>query len=219
MRAAAAAVALLLLPTTTRALAPLVLTTHQSINDKALSRANRTRVRELRRLGASAARLIQAVAFTTVASAPIEFSFEGIEATPVGEDVVGPFEAGFTSTQDFVIEMGFGCPTPSACYSGGGGTDTKIAEATCAEKCGIALPRWEGAFRYAMLDTCGGHTHEYHFHQFMTCLYDDAAGGFETWLRYAGGNFSRRFFGSLPDVEVDCWVRTSHTDASRPELD
>ena len=99
---------------------------------------------ERRRLGASAAQLVQSVAYTTVATIhEIEYSFEGKTTLDAGQSVVGPFEAGFGSAQDNIIENAMGCPTPSLCYSGDGGTDTKIAQASCAENCGIVLPRWE----------------------------------------------------------------------------
>ena len=96
------------------------------------------------------------------------------QTLPIGENVYGPFEAGFTSAQDNVIINGMGCSTPSSCYSEGG-IDTELSEAMCAHACGIALPRVEGGKRYGFLDTCGGHTNEYHFHQKLACLGTDSA--------------------------------------------
>lgn len=38
--------------------------------------------------------------------------------------------------------------------------------------CNITLPRWDGDTYLSLLDECGGHTMEYHFHERMTCLYE-----------------------------------------------
>merc|ERR1712032_1208595 len=49
--------------------------------------------------------------------------------------------------------------------------DTKLAEQKMAYACGITLPRIEGGQYISLLDECGGHTGEYHFHERMSCLY------------------------------------------------
>ena len=174
------------------ALSPVVLTSDQEIVDGTLTRVDTRAMDQRRRLGASSANLLDAVAKATV-SGDIAYSWEysGPHATSSGEDIVGPFEAGFSATQDDIIEAAFGCSDTSKCYSDGG-TDTKIAQATCAHLCGIDLPKCETAsgdavdcadadfatdVRFAFLDTCGGHTRQYHFHQFMECLYDVTAAG------------------------------------------
>lgn len=82
----------------------------------------------------------------------------------VGESVFGPFEAGFTSAQDNVIQTQMGCPTPELCYSAGG-IDVELSEAVCANACGIELPRVVNSRWYGFLDNCGGHTNTYHFHR------------------------------------------------------
>jgi hypothetical protein len=46
-----------------------------------------------------------------------------------------------------------------------------------AHQCGITLPRTESDGAYvSLLDACGGHTAEYHFHERMTCLYSESGG-------------------------------------------
>ena len=50
-----------------------------------------------------------------------------------GEDIYGPFEAGFSSRQDFVLSA-LGCATGKGYVDGG--IDTMTAEALIAEECG-----------------------------------------------------------------------------------
>ena len=90
-----------------------------------------------------------------------------------GEDIYGPFEAGFSSRQDFVL-AGLGCASGKGYVDGG--IDTMTAEALIAEECGVELPRYEGDRYISLLDECGGHTREYHFHERMTCLYEQSGG-------------------------------------------
>jgi len=180
---------------TASALSPVVLTSDQEIVDGKLTSVDTRAMDQRRRLGASSANLLGAVAKATV-SGDIAYShnFDGPHSTSSGEDIVGPFEAGFSEMQDNIIEGNFGCSDPSKCYSDGG-TDTKIAQASCAHLCEIDLPKCETAsgdavdcadadfatdVRFAFLDTCGGHTRQYHFHQFMDCLYDVTAAGHST---------------------------------------
>lgn len=95
----------------------------------------------------------------------------------VGEDIFGPFEAGFGAQQDFVMQQ-LGCTTPSDGYVAGG-IDTHTAEQMMAYQCGVTLPRVVDSSRggyLSLLDECGGHTREYHFHESMECLYA-ASGG------------------------------------------
>jgi hypothetical protein len=90
----------------------------------------------------------------------------------VGESIYGPFEAGLSSRQDFVLE-GLGCPEDK--YSGAyvpGGIDTLTAEHMVAHACGITLPRWDGDIFVSFLDQCGGHAF-YHFHERLSCLYKE----------------------------------------------
>ena len=92
----------------------------------------------------------------------------------VGEDIYSPFEAGFTSTQDNILR-GLGCTDPSDGYLNGG-IDTNTAEQMVAYACGITLPRYEGSTYVSLIDECGGHTREYHFHERMNCLWEGRYG-------------------------------------------
>ena len=69
-----------------------------------------------------------------------------------GEDIYGPFEAGFSSRQDFVLSA-LGCATGKGYVDGG--IDTMTAEALIAEECGVELPRYEGDRYISLLDECG----------------------------------------------------------------
>ncbi len=92
-----------------------------------------------------------------------------------GENIYGPFEAGFGPTQNMVITGQMGCtPDTSLCYSEGG-SDVTIAEKICAYNCDITLPRTEDGKYYGFLDNCGGHTQAYHYHKDLGCLYTTAA--------------------------------------------
>lgn len=92
-----------------------------------------------------------------------------------GENIYGPFEAGFSSQQDSQL-AGLGCNPPSAGYVDGG-IDTQTAEAVIAQSCSVVLPRIENGEYKSLLDECGGHTNEYHFHERLSCLYDTDTGG------------------------------------------
>ena len=120
-------------------------------------------------------------------------------AVESGASIFGPFEAGFGPQQDFLIE-GFGCDTPSACYSAGG-MDTQVAEAFCAKACGLTMPRWDDGVYVAFLDTCGGHTSSYHFHQNFSCLYD-LAGGHSTRVGVGTDDASTPLYGKWEDYET-----------------
>merc|ERR1712176_349875 len=95
-----------------------------------------------------------------------------------GENIYGPFEAGFGSQQDFILEA-LGCAQGSLGHVAGG-IDTQTAEQMVAHQCDILLPRVvnDGVDGYvSLLDECGGHTREYHFHEKMSCLYNGTSGG------------------------------------------
>lgn len=91
----------------------------------------------------------------------------------VGENIFGPFENGFGVQQDGVLR-GLGCTEPSVAYVQGG-IDTFTTEQMIAHACGVTLPRIENGIYIALLDECGGHTSEYHFHESLACLYDGNA--------------------------------------------
>ena len=75
------------------------------------------------------------------------------------QDIYGPFEAGFTSAQDFILEA-LGCAAPSDGYVPGG-IDTVTAESMVGYACGVELPRYDAGGNYiSLIDECGGHTRE-----------------------------------------------------------
>jgi hypothetical protein len=95
---------------------------------------------------------------------------------------------------------GLGCPEGEGLGYVDGGIDTHTAEQVylslnggssyhpfvilnshryiqiVATSCGITLPRLEGGDYVSLLDECGGHTQEYHFHERLSCLYEDTGG-------------------------------------------
>jgi hypothetical protein len=75
-----------------------------------------------------------------------------------GENIYGPFEAGFGAQQDNILRA-LGCTDPSRGYVPGG-IDTMTAEAMIASSCGAVLPRTDGNVYRSLLDECGGHTSE-----------------------------------------------------------
>lgn len=105
----------------------------------------------------------------------------------VGQDLYGPFEAGFGSQQDSILQS-LGCSTGSLGYVAGG-IDTQTAEQMVAKGCGITLPRVSGNQYVSLLDECGGHT-QYHFHERLSCLYNGSAPGHSTKVAATTGNQS-----------------------------
>lgn len=98
----------------------------------------------------------------------------------IGEDIYGPFEAGFSGSgaqQDII--RGFGCQNPQD-VEVQGGIDTKLAEEIIADVCGITLPRFDGNDYISLLDQCGGHTRDYHFHEKLICLYNQSENNHST---------------------------------------
>jgi hypothetical protein len=114
---------------------------------------------------------------------------------PVGENIYGPFEAGFASQQDSRLES-LGCAQGSLGHVAGG-IDTQTAEQMVAAQCSITLPRCgDGSPNAAscpssttyisLLDECGGHTNDYHFHERLDCLYSHTQGsGHSTRVGFA----------------------------------
>lgn len=124
-----------------------------------------------------AASLLGNVGLTTVTGVEAYGDMGSQYTLPVGTNIVGPFEAGFTSTQDFILAK-LGCKTGRGYLAGG--IDTATAELMVAKDCGVELPRWEGSKYISLLGTCGGHTRNYHFHERFDCLYNTASGGHST---------------------------------------
>jgi hypothetical protein len=117
-----------------------------------------------------AAAMLGDVAFTTVSGRDERTQKDFYP----GENIYGPFEAGFGAQQENII-AGLGCSDPSLGYVDGG-IDTYTAEQVVAHGCGIQLPREENGQYVSLLDECGGHTQEYHFHERLGCLYDALEG-------------------------------------------
>lgn len=55
-----------------------------------------------------------------------------------------------------------------------GGLDTAIAERMLTVQCGKQFPRTENGEYISLLDECGGHTRDYHFHERLSCLYSES---------------------------------------------
>ena len=89
--------------------------------------------------------------------------------------IYGPFEAGFTSQQQSIIEN-WGCSDASVAYDTEGGTDIGTAESKVSHLCNIELPRIVGNTYYGVVGPCGGHTGDYHFHRSFSCLYSQTGG-------------------------------------------
>ena len=62
-----------------------------------------------------------------------------------GENIFGPFEAGFGSQQSFILTW-LGCSNAADGYVEGG-IDTLTAESMVAYSCGVELPRYDGLER------------------------------------------------------------------------
>ena len=92
----------------------------------------------------------------------------------VGENIYGPFEAGFGAQQKDILK-GLGCTDSNVASAYiDGGIDTHTAESMVAVACGVTLPRVDSEGDYiSLIDECGGHTRDYHFHERMTCLYEE----------------------------------------------
>jgi len=116
-----------------------------------------------------AASLLGQVGTTTTSGTVSEGVRTPINLYP-GEDIYGPFEAGFGQQQDFVLAQ-MGCTTGKGYIQGG--VDTELAERVVAKDCNVQLPRTENGLRISLLDSCGGHTREYHFHERLKCLYEE----------------------------------------------
>ena len=75
-----------------------------------------------------------------------------------------------------------------------------MAEASCAAACGITLPRWDDGVYTGFLDTCGGHASDFHFHQSMHCLYEDA-GSHSTKIAEGTNSDATPLYGKWEDYD------------------
>eukprot|EP00438_Fugacium_kawagutii_P033838 Skav235847 [mRNA] locus=scaffold1931:404324:405421:- [translate_table: standard] len=110
--------------------------------------------------------------------------------------IYGPFEAGFTSQQQSIIEN-WGCSDASVAYDTEGGTDIGTAEGKVSHLCNIELPRIVGSTYYGVVGPCGGHTNDYHFHRSFSCLYS-ASGGHSTKVGVIAGH---NIYGKWEDYD------------------
>ena len=110
-----------------------------------------------------------------------------------GENIYGPFEAGFSTQQDGILSR-LGC-NPGSLGHVDGGIDTYTAEQMVAHQCGVTLPRVEGNDYISLIDECGGHTNEYHFHERLVCLYDATASGHSTKIGEATDDNNTPIYG------------------------
>ena len=94
-------------------------------------------------------------------------------AFKVGENIYGPFEAGFGETQANILKT-LGCTDANVkdAYLEGG-IDTHLSEQMVAAACKVTLPRTVDDTYISLIDECGGHTKEYHFHERLSCLYKE----------------------------------------------
>lgn len=121
----------------------------------------------------------------------------------VDENIFGPFENGFGPAQNNIL-MQLGCTNPSLEHVPGG-IDTRTAEQMIAHACGVTLPRVEnnGPNGYiSLLDECGGHTQEYHFHERLTCLYDSSLPGHSTKVGAGTDASTTPIYGKWEDREA-----------------
>lgn len=142
----------------------------------------------------SAAPLLGSVGYTTVVCTGTE---QGDRA--IGEDIYGPFEAGFSSQQDGIL-AGMGCSTGQGYVDGG--IDTATAESIVARDCIGAT----GSLSRSIIDSCGGHTPEYHFHEpKVSCCGDNVNIGHS--LRFGDANDGKGIYGPM------------ETNTEKPTLD
>ena len=132
----------------------------------------------------------------------------GTTTLNINENVYGPFEAGFSiDVQGNILRSitGNGCATNIE-----GGIDTHTAEQILAFDCNVSLPRFDvEGNRYSLLDACGGHTQEYHFHERLKCLYDSDNSSHHSprVATYSSGDYSIDLYGkwegnnTLPELD------------------
>ena len=113
------------------------------------------------------------VGCTTSASPALTYSHEISETVggtiATNAHIYGPFDAGFSSSQDGLISN-WGCSPTSLAYDATGGLDLGYEHAKLAVVCGVTLPRISGTEWKDLLGQCGGHTGNYHFHWGFECF-------------------------------------------------
>jgi len=142
------------------------------------------------------AQLLNDVGFTTASGTdPSTDAF-----LDVGENIYGPFEAGFGESQsDILIELGCTDDNVESAYVDGG-IDTKTALSMINYGCDLSLPYTDSGGVYRdLLDMCGGHTVEYHFHERLSCLYE-ASGAHSTQVGI--GLDGKRLYGKWENADA-----------------
>ena len=170
--------------------------------------------------GVVAAALRSDVGCTTIASNALVYSHEISEAVgstiAANAHIYGPFEAGFSSSQDSII-AGWGCSPSSLAYDTAGGLDLGIATAKVAAVCGVTLPSISGTKYTGLTGSCGGHTGNYHFHGGFEC-FEDASGTHSPKVGVAGsynvyGRFEDQDAGKYPLLDA-CGAHFGYTPES-----
>jgi hypothetical protein len=147
------------------------------------------------------AALLGDVALTTVGSVDGTKNLLTGKEFAVGENIYGPYEAGFGERQENILK-GLGCTDSNVADAYiDGGIDTATAESIVAAACGVTLPRTESNGDYiSLIDECGGHTKDYHFHERLSCLYKEEG----THSAQIGeGMDGKGFYGKWEDYSAD----------------
>ncbi|KAJ1452442.1 hypothetical protein M885DRAFT_499103 [Pelagophyceae sp. CCMP2097] len=148
-----------------------------------------------------AAPLLGSVGETTVNAISSKLYLAGSGFTgAAGEEIYGPFEAGFGFDQKAILER-LGCADGADGYVDGG-IDTATAESVVSFSCGIELPRMEEGEYVSIVDRCGGHTRQYHFHERLICLYDDAQAGHSTKVGEAADASKTPIYGAFEATDT-----------------
>ena len=136
-------------------------------------------------------------------------------AVSTSAHIYNSFEAGFSKTQDKVIE-GWGCSTPSDLYDSAGGLDLGLAESKvrklCYDSAAWSFPNVQADDSYrGCVGPCGGHTSDYHFHGRYHCLYSQS-GAHSTKIGDASGRTSRTGSGRISRTKsCRTWTRAART--------
>ena len=120
--------------------------------------------------------LFSRIFLSQVLSLPLETNQGLFHPPPLFSPTARLFEGfdGSSSAVQRSILQGLGCSAvKAASLVVPGGIDTATAEAMMALACGVELPRVDAATGswIGLVDSCGGHSSAYHFHERLSCLY------------------------------------------------
>ena len=125
-----------------------------------------------------------------LARRPLSDNGTDVENGQDAYNVYGPMEAGFTSSVPGMSCLGSNTIS--------GGIDTQVAELMVAHLC-------DGTVQ--VLDYCGGHAIPYHYHEKLSCLYeDDTATGHSTLVATAldgNGIYGHHINGGVEPTDLD----------------